>query len=413
MFDKKKLVINCDICDARAMDENAYAKYEQIIINADMLLVTERTRALFAALPITCNVDETIDIPEGEMINTVSINGDYEVGPNTRVSKNTILNVNGNVHILPGAGENIKNFLKISVNGDIKCPKSLEDFMDQASVNGSVQIYPDDCVILDSRFVMDKYFPFRAKENGRYYAEEKVILGNVDLMPLVEKNVLFITPMVVAEEAQLMKAVSLFEESAEFVEVPEGCTVVEGDIDLNLASLKQFGVRLFVDGNLTLMDDQIEPLEKLEKLVVKGTIFASKKAAELLNTMDAIFEEIKIEKGRKIVNKIKVTLDETMFLYSPDGIMVANAASVKIAEQVSPADILEKLELANCASVKCSEEQRSAVELVSSNVASISCGKDDGEGSMMSGIMGALGGAGDIIGMLKDAKLVNADKHVM
>ena len=340
MFDKKKLVINCDVCDTRTMDENAYAKYEQIIINADTLLVTERTRALLAALPVTCNVDETLDIPEGEMLNTVSINGGYEIGPNTKISKNTILNVNGSVRILPGAGENIKNFLKISVNGKIMCPKSLEGFMDRASVNGSVQVYPDDCVILDSRFVMDKYFPFRAKENGRYYAEEKVLLGNVDLTPLVEKKVMFVTPMVVAEEAQLMKGVSLFEESTEFVEVPEGCAVVDGDTELSLASLKQIGVRLFVDGNLTLMDDQVEVLKKIEKLIVKGTVFANKKAAEVLESMDALFDEIKIEKGRKIENKLKVTLDEAMFSYSPDGIKVCNVASVNISEHVSPADIL-------------------------------------------------------------------------
>lgn len=413
MLDKKKLLINCDICDTRTMDESVYAKYEQIVINADVLLVTEQSKALLAALPVTCNVDETLEIPEGEMVNTISINGNYEIGPNTRVAGNSILSVNGNVHVLPGAGENLKSFLKISVNGNIKCPKSLAEFMSQASVNGSIQIYPDDCLILEPRFVMDKYFPFRAKENGRYYAEEKVILGKTDLTPLVEKKVMFITPVVVAEEAQLMKGVSLFEESTEFVEVPEGCAVVEGDTELNLASLKQFGVRLFVDGNLTLMDDQLEVLDKLEKLVVKGTIFSNKKAAEMLDSMDVVFDEIIIEKGRKIENKVKVTLDEAMFRYSPDGIKVANVASVKIAKDVSPAEILEKLELANCANVRCSAEQKSAVELVSSNVASIFGGEKEEEGGMMSGIMGALGDVGDIVGMLKDAKMVNADKYVM
>ena len=229
------------------------------------------------------------------------------------------------------------------------------------------------------------------------------------MTPLVEKNVLIMTPIVIGEEKQLMKGVALFEESTEFVEVPDGCTVVPGDIELNPVSLKQYGARLFVDGNLTLMD--AEMLEKVEKLVVKGTIFTSKKIADLIDTKDVVFDGIKIEKGRKIVNKINVTLDDAMFRYSPDGIMVANMASVKIAEDVSPADILEKLEIANCASVKCSEEQKSAVELVSSNVASISCGKIDGD--MVSGIMGALGGVGDFVGMVKGAKMINADKHVM
>ena len=409
MFDKKKLVINSDVCDTRTMDESAYEKYEQIVINADVLLVTERTKALLAKLPVTCNIDEMVELPEGKDINTISINGDYEVGPNTRVANNSVLCINGKVQIHPGAGDNLKNVLRIIVNGAIKCPKSLEAFMDRVTVNGAIQIYPDDCVILDSRFVMDKYFPYRAKENGRYFAEEKVVLGNVDLTPLIEKNVLILTPIVVGEEKQLMKGVPLFEESTEFVEVPDGCTIVQGDTELNSVVLKQSGVRLFVDGNLTLMD--VEVFEKIEKLVVKGIIFTSKKIADLMDTKDVAFDGIKIEKGRKIVNKINVTLDDAMFRYSPDGIMVANMASVKIAEDVSPADILEKLELANCASVKCSEEQKSAVELVSSNVASISCGKIDGD--MMSGIMGALGGVGDFVEMVKGAKMINADKHVM
>ena len=409
MFDKKKLMINSDVCDTRTMDESAYEKYEQIVINADVLLVTERTKALLAKLPVTCNIDEMVELPEGEDINTISINGDYEIGPNTRMADNTVLCINGKVQIHPGTGDNLKNILRIIVNGVIKCPKSLEEFMDRVTVNGSIQIYPDDCAILDSRFIMDKYFPYRAKENGRYFAEEKVVLGNVDLTPLIEKNVRILTPIVVGNEKQLLKGVPLFEESTEFVEVPDGCTVVPGDIELTPVSMKQYGVRLFVDGNLTLMDAEV--LEKVEKLVVKGTIFASRKIADMIDEKDVVFDGIKIEKGRKIVNKINVTLDDAMFRYSPDGIAVANVASIKIAEDVSPADILEKLEIANCASVRCSEEQKSAVELVSSNVASISCGKVDGD--MVSGIMGALSGVGDFVGMVKDTKMINADKHVM
>lgn len=75
------------------------------------------------------------------------------------------------------------------------------------------------------------------------------------------------------------------------------------------------------------------------------------------------------------------------------------------------AEMFEKIEIANCASVKCSEEQKRAVELVSSNVASISSGKIDGD--MIFGIMGALGGVGDLVGMVKDAKMINADKYAM
>ena len=40
MFDKKRLVIIIDFFDTRTMVESAYEKYEQIVINAVVLLVT-------------------------------------------------------------------------------------------------------------------------------------------------------------------------------------------------------------------------------------------------------------------------------------------------------------------------------------------------------------------------------------
>ena len=61
MSKKKKFILNCDVCDARKIKEESLSEYEQIIINADLILVDEYSRDVFHRLPIMCNADEMLD----------------------------------------------------------------------------------------------------------------------------------------------------------------------------------------------------------------------------------------------------------------------------------------------------------------------------------------------------------------
>ena len=99
-----------------------------------------------------------------------SVNGSYEITGSTVVPEHTLLVVNGFLQVHPGTEDVLEKYEKISVNG-------------------SVIIYPDDCVILDRTFVMDKYFPLRAKEGSKYYVEKMVIIQDksVDLAKLAQK----------------------------------------------------------------------------------------------------------------------------------------------------------------------------------------------------------------------------------
>ena len=54
MSEKKKFILNCDVCDARKIKEESLSEYEQIIINADLILVDEYSRDVFHRLPIIC-----------------------------------------------------------------------------------------------------------------------------------------------------------------------------------------------------------------------------------------------------------------------------------------------------------------------------------------------------------------------
>ena len=101
MSEKKKFILNCDVCDARKIKEESLSEYEQIIINADLILVDEYSRDVFHRLPIMCNADEMLDV-EGDVA-VVCSNGNYEIGSDTAFQKKTVLCVNGRLAIHSGA----------------------------------------------------------------------------------------------------------------------------------------------------------------------------------------------------------------------------------------------------------------------------------------------------------------------
>ena len=69
---KKEFYLNCDVCDARKINEESLSGYEQIVINTDVLLVDERSRSVLNKLPMVCNMDGMLDV-EGE-VSVVSAN---------------------------------------------------------------------------------------------------------------------------------------------------------------------------------------------------------------------------------------------------------------------------------------------------------------------------------------------------
>ena len=43
-MEKKRYLLNCEVCDARKMHENLFDPYDEVVINADVLLVNEDAR---------------------------------------------------------------------------------------------------------------------------------------------------------------------------------------------------------------------------------------------------------------------------------------------------------------------------------------------------------------------------------
>ena len=214
MFNKKSYLLNCNVCDTRKIKEEDYSGYEKMMINANVVVVSASSKSVLNRLPVTINQDSTIEIPDDIDVEIKTINGSYEITGTTAVQDHTLLIVNGSLNIHSGTEGVLEKYEKINVNGSVRCPKSLEGYLAKLSANGSVSIYPDDCVILDSTFIVDKYFPLRVKEGKKYYVESKVIIQDktVDLEKLVQKKVQFITEQLIVPEEMVESCVELFDE---------------------------------------------------------------------------------------------------------------------------------------------------------------------------------------------------------
>lgn len=401
MSDKKKFLLNCEVCDARKIKEEDYKDYEQIKINTELVIVDEESKSILNRLPVTMNQESMIELPEGMQAEIRTINGKYEITGNTDVKDYTLLIVNGPLLIHPNAQETLGKYYKIVVNGPLRCPKSIEGNLGKISINGPVKIYPDDCIILDKEFHMDKYFPLRAKEGKRYYAENMVIIGDttVDMEKLVAKNVEFVTNRLLVHESKVEECIPMFDENVEFVVVPDGMKIIYGKIVLDEKFVKKEGNKLFVYGSVEVSSEcDMKVLgEILEKLIVKGDITLSREQEKSFQRMDAEYDNIIYRfEGRVIVNKVNVSIDEKLLENSVNGIRIQNVAMVNIAEEVSQQLILEKLEIMNCAKVICSKEQKSAVAVISQNVAMI--GEEEKESSLID---------------LFTTKVINAESYIM
>lgn len=398
---KKNLIINSEICDARKIKEEHYAGYEQIILNAEILLVNEHSKEVFHHLPLTENVEIILEI-EGDA-EFSAVNGSYEITGDVAVKKNSVLLVNGNLRIGQGTQEVLKQYKMIQVNGSVRCPRSMAVFLDNIQVNGETVIIPDNCIELKNDFEMDSYFHLRAKENGVYYANKrvKILDTKIDMETLNKKNIHFITKSVLTREELIPEVIGMFDENIELQVVPVGYAYVEGDAVLNEALVSKYGNTLYIDGSLTLDENSTLWMEKIKQLYVNGEVFLLSSQAESFCSLDAEYKNLVIVKGKMVKNILLFTVDRKMLELAEEGVMVKNCARLNIKEEVSPEMILEKLQIANCASVQCSPEQKSAVQMVGEHIANISDGETQGEAR---GILGTLKN-------LAESKIINAEKH--
>lgn len=406
----KKFMINCAICDARKVTEETLAAYESVTINAATVVVSPEGKELLNRYGVTMNCANVFEIPADAEL--CSINGSHRIESGDAIGGKKYLFVNGSLTIGSGTQKVMEQYVGITVNGSLTCPESVSGAMSKIQVNGSTICYPDGAIILKRSAVIDKLFALRAKEN-LYWSSRRMIMVDPQLEPekLAAKGCSFSAREVIIAESKVEAMIGLIDEKADIIIVPDGTAVITDDVELNDLTVKKYGTKLYILGDLTVKEDSAAALEQMEYLNVRGD---AKVTAELKNLLLEKLTEItgnvevpKPFKGRVISEKMFVRVTKWLLEQEPDGLRLEECVNVKIDTDVPKELIFERLSISEAVSVKCSPEQEDAVTAICEEVVSIGQGEDEmGVGDM---IKGAFGMAKDML----NTKMVNAADYVL
>ena len=170
----KKLDINAMFCDLRKTQESTLSQYDSIHINAMLTVINPRARELMSRYPIELDCMHTIDLDDETTLNT--LNGKtLFTGRNTPNGRQYLV-INGLMTITPDAGDALRQYMGLTINGKVLCPDSLATVLaSKAQVNGKVETYPDGAVVLKSNAVIDRAFALRAEPGRLYWAAQRLI----------------------------------------------------------------------------------------------------------------------------------------------------------------------------------------------------------------------------------------------
>ena len=408
----KTKVINSAVCDARAVTEESLKGFERIIINSAVLIVGEDSKELLNKYPVTMNVANVLELPAGQDINVQTINGKAEIGPDSD-GTGSFLMVNGKLTIADGSLDAVKSYYGIQVNGKVLMPRSFEGQFPNIKVNGKIGYYPDGATILKADTQIDALFILRAS-NSLYYSSGNLYFLDTELdsEKMIEKGMKFSARKIVIAESLVRKLVSLFDEETEIVKVPDGAYLIDDDLDLQPKTIKKYGPKLCVTGDVSIKD--AEALSSLEYLFSDGTVSVNKDLEDVFDEIESVYDELRIvdpDLGY-IVDRPMVKIGVAILKKYPKGVHIEDCAKVTLSEDLSTEDIMDKLHIADCAMVVCSKEQEETVNMIAEDVAMIRvAGQDLEDEDESDGMIG--GTLGSFLGKLKDTQIINAAEYKM
>lgn len=403
----KKLMINCANCDARTVSEETLKAYETIQINCAQMLVTPETKDLLSRYGVSMNCANVMNIPTDVRVNTV--NGSTEIKNTDVIHEKTFLMVNGTMEIGEGTEKVLENYVGITVNGSLLYPESMSGYVGKMQVNGSTSCYPDGAILLKRSAVIDKLFSLRAK-NKLYWSARRMIMVDpqLDGAVLAAKGARFSTKEVILTEAKVESMIDLIDEKAEIIIVPDGTAVVMDDVELSELTVKKYGKKLYIIGDLKVSREASAVLESLEYLNIRGDASVPSDLKQLLlEKAHNIEGDVKAAKGRVLSDKMTIRVSRKLLEQEPDGILVTDCMSAVLDEDIPSELIYERLTITDCIKVKCTPEQETAVGAVSSDVMTIGDNQEEsGIGNMVK----------DALGMGKElltTKIINAADYVL
>ena len=231
--------------------------------------------------------------------------------------------------------------------------------------------------------------------------------ADLNVEKLVEKGVQFASRLALIAESLAEAVVPLLTEDTDILVVPDGTKFANGYAVLDKRFLKKYGTKLYINGDLLVKPEAVDVIPEIEYLYVNGQVKIPQDLVDAFEEIDAEYEDLTIQKayGKVIEDMVRAAVDTKLLEKYPDGVQVTDCAMVRIAKDVSPELILERLTIADCAKVFCTEEQEAAVSAVSKDVAMIGSMGDMGE-DMMDLVTGSLH-------LNPNLKVINASDYVM
>lgn len=373
----KNLKINCATCDTRNVREDFLQAYDSIKINCANILATPESQALMSRYAVAMNCAEVLVVDTDVKVKT--INGKARIGAGDSAMEKCYYIVNGMLEIEPGSEQVLQKCQGIRVNGMVQYPKSMAGILGMMEVNGKAVCYPDEAVLLKKDAVIDRFFSLRARER-LYWASKRLIMvdGKLDAQALVKKGTRFSAPEAIIAESKVENLIDLIDEKTEIVIVPDGTAVMNDDVELDETTLQRYGRKLYILGDVTAERTAAGIVEQLEYLNIRGDVITTENVkAKLLEKAEAIEGDIQVYYGKVVRDVPAITVTADLLTMEDAGITLVDCAIVKIAMEVSPELIREKLHILSCAAVECTPEQLAAARFVSENVPVIGGPEED------------------------------------
>ena len=375
----KKLNVDAVVLDLRHLTEETLAAYDQCEMDAVFALTNPQVQVLLSQYGVKLNVVQSIHCEEDA--ETTTINGKATLDGTSIPEKKRVMVVNGKLSVKPDGVKALEQYCGIVVNGKLYCPESLASVVTaKCTVNGKLCLYPDDAVILNSTTRLDKVFLLRAQPK-LYWAEKLFIAVDpkLDAEALAAKGARFSSQKAILTERNAEILAPLFTEETELVILPEGTAVLEDDLELSAGTLRRYGTRLYVAGDVTVPEGAEELLGRMEYLHVAGDVLLPAALEEAFCAIPELeYQKLKLLKGHAIVGTPKLRLNREMLQLYPEGIVCVGCAMVTLDAALEPDTIAKKLTFEGCAMVKCTALQENAVNAVSKDVAQI-CVPEDAE----------------------------------
>ena len=409
----KKLIINCGDCDARNVSEETLAAYESVSINAGDVLVTPETKALLSRYGVTLNSGNVMELDQDVKVTT--FNGPAEIKSTDIVGQRVYATFNGPLEIGPDTQTVLDSYAGIVANGPVTCPESMSGYIgSKIRANGPIRLYPDGAIVLKRNAVIDKLFVLRAKPR-LYWAAKRMVMVDpqLDAEKLAAKGVTFSSREVIIAESKVEALIGLIDEKADIIVVPDGTAVIQDDVELTDVTVKKYGTKLYITGDLMVTETGEAALSKLEYLNVQGdtTVIAALK--DTLLEKAELGGDVKVprfHKGRLICDKMIFRVTKWM-LEREEGLTIRDCITVVLDAEIPSELILARLEISDCVEVKCAPEQEAAVSMICHDVVNVGQAMQvDGSMGIEDMIKSAMNGQQE---EPSDTKVINAGDYVL